>query len=84
MEAYAYTITNGVSDDRRNTSRNFVIFAKTKEISYKFCEDYVSEEIENDKYENDDGDIVNHWWKSYSIDEVNIKDITVASIRVID
>jgi len=80
---YGFIISNGVDKDKLNTSRTYLIFADNKDKAYEFCHTYVNKEIEEDKYVDDNGNEVNHWWKSYSIEEVDITQINSASVRVI-
>lgn len=60
-----------------------MIFADNKDKAYEFCRIYVDKEIEEDKYIDDNGNKVNHWWKAYNIEEVDIPHIDVANVIVI-
>ena len=80
---YGFIISNGVDENKLNTSRTYLIFADDKDKAYEFCRMYVNKEIEEDKYINDNGNEVNHWWKAYSIEEVDIPQIDVANVTVI-
>lgn len=80
---YGFIISNGVDKDKLYTSRTYLIFADNKDKAYEFCCMYVDKKIEEDKYVNDDGNEVNHWWKAYSIEEVDIPQINSACVRVI-
>ena len=84
MNTYAYKISNGHLKEAMNHSTTFLIFTDNKEKADKFIANYVAEEIEEDKFTDDDGLVKNWWWLHYRIDEVDIRSLTVANIEVID
>lgn len=80
---YGFIISNGVDKDKLNTSRTYLIFADNKDKAYEFCYTYVNKKIKEDKYVDDNGNEVNHWWNAYSIKEVGLTQMNSASVRVI-
>lgn len=80
---YGFIISNGVNKDKLNTSRTYLIFADNKDKAYEFCYPYVNKKIKEDKYVDDNGNEINHWWKAYNIEEVDIPQIDVANVIVI-
>ena len=80
---YGFIISNGADENELNTSTTYLIFADNKDKAYEFCCMYVNKRIEKEKYVDDDGNVVNHWWKAYSIEEVDITQINYANVRVI-
>lgn len=69
-DAYGFVIRNGHSENHLCSSCNFIVFADTLDEANKFIEKKVKQFIEEDKYENDDGEIVNWWWKYHSVERV--------------
>lgn len=84
MRAYGFEISNGVDENSLCTITTYLIFANNKKEARKFCEDYVAKHVVEDRYVDDDGNDKNWWWNAYSIDEVDIKSIKNANVRVLD
>ena len=68
-QAYGYTVRNGCYEDALYTSHPFIIFAENDIVADEWIERYIKRQIEDDKYQNDDGNIVNWWWKYYSVEK---------------
>ncbi len=69
---YGYEVHSGCNPDFLGNTTSLIIFADTESIADEYVNNYVNERIEADKYENDYGEIVNHWWKYTSVEKVDI------------
>lgn len=72
-QAYGYIVKNGCQQDWLNMSCSFIIFTDDVNDADKYIEDYIKEEIEKEKHKDDDGNIINYWWRYYLVDKVSIK-----------
>lgn len=70
--AYGYKVHNGYTPENLCHTVSLIIFADTESIADEYINNFVNEQIEADKYENDYGEIVNHWWKYTSIEKADI------------
>lgn len=70
--AYGYKVHSGCRPDNLCSTVSLIIFADTEDTADEYINNFVNEQIEADKYENDYGEIVNHWWKCTSIEKVDI------------
>ncbi len=73
-KAYGYIVRNGCYEDALTTSRSFIIFADGVIAANKWIEDYIKQQIEGDKREDDDGNVVNWWWKYYSMEKIPVSE----------
>lgn len=72
MNAYGYIVRNGCQQDWFPTRCDFIVFADDVSDADKYIEDYIKGEIEKEKHKDDDGNIVNYWWKYYSVEKVSV------------
>lgn len=73
VNVYAYEIWNGSCEDSLCSGRKYLFITDDKSKAEEYVKNYIDSEIEKDKYEDDNGNIVNHWWKYYECKESEIK-----------
>lgn len=86
LKPYCFTIENGVYEDC-GTNTNFLLFTSySEQKAIDFCNDYVNKHIEDDKYVNDDGEIVNQWWKNHKIIRHELSEFNnkAVNVRILD
>ena len=82
LNPYCFIVKNGVYEDHLNHLTYFLIFASDEQKAIDFCNEYVKEEVEADKYVNDDGQTVNHWWLHYDIVRQELKEFHDKAVNV--
>lgn len=83
MNAYGYIIKWGKSKETLNHDSKFLIFANSQDAAKNYCKKWVADEIklERNKIEQYGGE-GNYWWRNYSIEEVDIKNLDNEIVNV--
>ena len=74
METNAYAIRVFYGQDKNSffCFIDFLFLTKDKNKWHKYIDDFIQKETEEDKKEDDDGNIVNWQWKYHKIEELDI------------
>lgn len=71
--AYAYRVYHSPLEDKFNTFTTFLFITNDKAKCEDYIAKYINEETETEKHEDDEGNIVNWWWKFTKVEEIEIK-----------
>ena len=83
-QAYGYIVRNGCKAEDFSVRCQFIIFADSSVYADKYIQtEYIEKEIEREKYKDDDGNMVNHWWKFYSVEKVPVSKFDNDSANIV-
>ena len=68
---YAYKVCHGYDEDCSGGAMPFIVFADSADIADAYIAEYIKKRVEEDKYKNDNGEIVNWWWKFTKAEKID-------------
>lgn len=73
INAYAYRVYYGTSEGGFHRTVEFLFLTKDKGKCLKYLEKFINKEVAADRQKDDEGNMVNHWWKHYNTEELEVK-----------
>lgn len=73
INAYAYRVYYGISEEGFHRTVEFLFLTEDKGKCIKYLEEFVNKEVAADRQKDDEGNMVNHWWKHYNTEELEVK-----------